>query len=459
MAQVQTNVYASISAKSFTISPAVAAKFAGISVAPSDDLGKQLIALANASAKASSIESSSMQLSNINGISHGIRTGIGSYTVTFTSAEGLSKTVVVKVDSAATAKEESIASDKSDETIDTSSSSSVDTDRTADGSKTETATTVNDATVNRLYGANRYDTALAIAEKVLEASQKSQHKSIIVANGNNFQEALVGSYLSKSLANTEGQYAPILLVANSDAVQTKVANYIKQNLKEGGTVYLLGGESLVSSSFANLLSGLNVKRIAGNNSYAINLAILKAAAVPAGSEVVIASGDSYADNLSASASGKPIILAKNSGLTADQIEYLKSISPSRIIIMGGTGAVSAQVASQLAQNFAGTEVKRLAGANRYETSKLAALEFFGDGVSRMNAASVTLAYGLNFADGLGGGIIAMVTGGPLVLVGNTSSATTASQWINASGSAISTVNVLGGSSLITDDMVRIIVGS
>lgn len=72
--------------------------------------------------------------------------------------------------------------------------------------------------------------------------------------------------------------APILLTASG--FEAEVNAYITANLKDGGTVYVLGGESAVPSA---LLSGVpGVKRLAGDDRFGSNLAILKETGVAAG---------------------------------------------------------------------------------------------------------------------------------------------------------------------------------
>ncbi len=255
----------------------------------------------------------------------------------------------------------------------------------------------------RLAGPNRYDTALAAAEHLREKSATGKFKDVIIASGKDFPDALSATYL----AYVKG--APILLVGNADSI-TKVTKYINENQVEGGTVYIVGGTGAVPAEVDGKLTG-KVVRLAGANRYATNIEVLKEAGIGE-NEILIASGKGYADALSASAAGRPILLVGNA-LTADQKAYLednKANLGGKTYIVGGTGAVSDAVEKDLKNYFTGDMV-RFAGKNRYETSEMVAKAFFTGEVDTMVIAS-----GKAFPDGLSGGPVATTYGAPLLLV-------------------------------------------
>ena len=212
--------------------------------------------------------------------------------------------------------------------------------------------------------------------------------------------------------------------------------YIKANLKAGGTVYVLGGTSAIPNSAISGLSGYNIQRLAGNDRYYTNLKILKEAGV-SNQDIIVCTGKNFADSLSASAVGKPILLV-GSSLTIAQKEYLSSISSSRYYILGGTSAVSDSVKSAIA-SYGSTS--RIGGADRYATSVLVAQTFFS------NAKTAVLAYAKNFPDGLSGGPLAMSKNAPLILT-MTGKESTAASYARQKG--IYYGAVLGGEKLISD---------
>lgn len=291
--------------------------------------------------------------------------------------------------------------------------------------------------VIRIAGSNRYNTAFMIAEKFRQNNNVQRFGSIVIASGKNFADALAGSYLAGK-AN-----APILITNGNNANELK--NFVIKNLKTGGTVYLLGGETAVSKTIENCLYGFgNIKRLAGANRYETNLKILKEAGVK-NEDILICTGKSFADSLSASAAKRPILLVGKS-LTKDQKAFLNTLNGNKLYIIGGTGAVSEQIANEL--NVYG-QPERISGAGRYETSVLFAEKFFSQ------PKQVVLTYGKNFPDGLCGSSLALSLDAPLILT-ETGKETHAASYVISNG--IRSGVVLGGESLISDNSVQLIFG-
>jgi len=222
-----------------------------------------------------------------------------------------------------------------------------------------------------------------------------------------------------------------------------VAAYIEANLASGGTVYLLGGTSAVPAEMEELLEGLNIVRLAGENRYETNLLILEEAGI-GDEEILICTGRGFADSLSASAVGKPILLV-NKTLYEDQKEFLKATS-GEFVIIGGESAVSVALAEEL-EDYG--SIERLAGANRFETSVLVAEHFFDE------PDSAVLAYSQNFPDGLCGGPLAAAMDAPLLLIA-TKRGDVVVEYANETG--ISCGAVLGGTGLIDDATAREVFG-
>ena len=273
-----------------------------------------------------------------------------------------------------------------------------------------------------------------MADQLKKNMGVSVFDTVIVAYGQNFPDALTGSYLA-AVKN-----APILLTEpNKDAL---VLDYISENLTSGGKVYILGGTAAVSENFENSAkeAGFDVVRLKGKGRYETNLEILKEAGVNETDEILIATGTNFADSLSASATKLPMLLV-GPGLTAEQKAFLATTS-RKFVIIGGTGAVNEAVEAELAQ--IGT-VERIKGKTRYETSVVIAERYFTD------PAAAVLAYAQGFPDGLCGGPLAMNMGAPLILTSN-EAPTAADDYIEG----ITVGAVTGGTGRITDDTVRAI---
>ena len=285
--------------------------------------------------------------------------------------------------------------------------------------------------VTRVFGADRYATAFKAADTLKAEMFIDKFPNIIVASGTGFADALAGSYLAAV------KTAPILLVKGSNV--NAVKEYIKANLADRGTVYLLGGVNAVPKTMETGLENFNVMRLGGNTRYDTNLLILKEAGV-GDKDIIVCTGLNFADSLSASATGLPILLVKD-GLLAAQKDFLAATSGKKIIV-GGTGAVNATIEKQLTSYGS---VKRLAGNTRYDTSVLVAQEFFA------NPEHAVLAYAQNFPDGLSGGPLAYELKAPLILTDN-NKPTAAVNY--ATELDISSGYVLGGTGLISDKVVN-----
>jgi putative cell wall-binding protein len=292
--------------------------------------------------------------------------------------------------------------------------------------------------VNRVAGSNRWNTAFGVADMVKATQNIDKFPAVIVANGNEFADALAGTYLATQ------KNIPILVThVNNDKIMGQVKDYIKANVQPGGTVYVLGGDKAVDPKIATGLEAYTVTRLAGSNRYKTNIEVLKATNLTGGNRILVATGRNFADSLSASATGLPILMVHgNVKLQPYQIEYLNTLGTNNeFIIIGGTSAVSQEVAESL---LAYGSVGRIEGKNRYETSIKIAETFFG------TPRSAVIATGTGFADGLCGGILAYNMKAPLILTVK-GRETVASGYLAQRG--IQDGYILGGENALSPDTV------
>ena len=292
-------------------------------------------------------------------------------------------------------------------------------------------------TVYRIFGDNRYQTSYKIADALKTQLGIDKFQTVIIASGENFPDALAGSYLA------EKKDAPILMINQKNA--GNLTEYIKKNVKIGGRVYVLGGINAVPQKWLSDLGDYNLCRLEGENRYETNLMILDEAGV-GNQEILVCTGKTFADSLSASATGMPILLVNNKTLSASQQLFLSAHAGNKFYIIGGTSAISDQMEAQI-KKYGQTE--RIAGDNRYETSVKIAGKFFP------GAKESILAYAKNYPDGLCGGPLAMSKNAPLILTA-TGKQDTAKAYMKAKG--IGSGMVLGGDILISDDAVKEIYG-
>lgn len=268
--------------------------------------------------------------------------------------------------------------------------------------------------VTRICGQDRYETSAKIASQF----GSGEVKNIILANGQNFPDALAGSVLSKKLN------APIILVNNSDVWdEYGISDYMLKHLSKDSTIYLLGGESSISSSFVNGLKQIgytNFKRLGGTDRFDTNNSIVDEISPSKGTPVVLVNGLNFPDALSissvAASKGYPIFMSLSDSIPDSIIQKITSINPSKIYIIGGTGALDSQVEDQLKNAMAyikSDDLVRISGSNRYETSVKIANYF------KLDSQSAILANGENFPDALSGSALASKLNAPIVLTDGT----------------------------------------
>ena len=290
--------------------------------------------------------------------------------------------------------------------------------------------------ITRLAGSHRYETAFLTADQMKINLGIEKFDAVVVASGVNFADALSGSYLA-AVKN-----APILLACNVDWINDTVKDYIRNNLNPGGTVYILGGAGAVPAAFETGLDGFTVKRLAGGNRFETNLMVLEEAGI-GDKPVLVCTGLSFADSLSASATELPILLVWKE-LTTEQKELLAGLNGNDLYVIGGESAVSTRLEEQIAA-YGITE--RVQGNNRFETSIAIAEHFF------YKPESVVLAYAWNFPDGLCGGALAVTMKAPLILTMERYE-TRAAEYVQ--GLPIAKSIILGGEKLVPESTVNTI---
>ncbi len=285
----------------------------------------------------------------------------------------------------------------------------------------------------RLSGATRFATAGSVSAAAFDWAN-----TVYVATGRDFPDALAAG----AAAGAAG--APVLLVEqNSIPAQTMA----ELERLDPNKIYVVGGSAVISQSVVNELNDeWNTQRLAGADRFSTAVEVSKQAFAGGAGTVVVATGFSFPDALagaayagSAAGGPGPVLLTSSSSLPGVTKAEILRLDPDRILVLGGTAAVSQQVEAELAQL---APVTRLAGSDRYSTNQ--ALALFGyDNVDR-----VYVAVGTNFPDALAVSSAAAVEGVPVLLVHTTSIPTPIA-------AAIASLNpdeiiLVGGIGVITD---------
>jgi putative cell wall-binding protein len=181
--------------------------------------------------------------------------------------------------------------------------------------------------------------------------------------------------------------------------------------------YWFGYAGNPAASYANpnappAAPSLQVVRYAGADRYATAAAVSAASFAPGVPVAYVATGANFPDALAGGAAagfkGGPVLLVSATGVPGSTAAELERLQPAEIVVLGGSSVVSGATFDALAAYA--PEVRRLAGANRYETAAAISADTFAQGVPVAYVAT-----GANFPDALAGTPVAGSLGGPMLL--------------------------------------------
>lgn len=189
-----------------------------------------------------------------------------------------------------------------------------------------------------------------------------------------------------------------------------------------------------------------VTRLSGSDRYGTNRAV-NAATAATGKPVFVASGSAFPDALSAGPAvrrvGGSLFLTPASALPPATLDEIADLRPSEVYIVGGTGAVSATVESQL-RSATGRLPIRVSGKDRYLTSQAVFDRFFP-----ALQPAVFVATGGDFPDALSGSAAGGALNVPVFLVnGKSASAPYAAQYLKGKG--VTNVRIIGGAGAVSE---------
>jgi putative cell wall-binding protein len=192
------------------------------------------------------------------------------------------------------------------------------------------------AGVSRIWGSDRYLTAVAVSNAVFTAGAPVAY----VASGDTFPDALAGG----PAAGAGG--GPVLLTHRDSLPRDTIGEL--QRLKPN-TIVVLGGTAAISSAVEQQLRTLapSVGRSEGADRDATSVAVSKnafGAGVPA---VYLATGAAFADALAggpvAALAPGPILLVQRDCIAQVVNDEIDRLGPAKLVVLGGTNAVSTAV--------------------------------------------------------------------------------------------------------------------
>jgi PKD repeat protein len=281
--------------------------------------------------------------------------------------------------------------------------------------------TVAGGAVERIAGADRYATAVAVSRAQFPDGNAG---AVVLARGDDYADALVGAPLAKA------KNAPLLLTTGA-SLPAGVETELHRVLPTGGTVYLLGGTAAVPASVAGEITGLGyqVVRYGGADRFAT--AVVVAGALGDPSTVLLATGTNFPDALAAGPAaahvGGAVLLSNGSQLPAATSAYLAAHS-GPVYAIGGPASLAVPTATAVF------------GADRYATAADVAAKFFA------SPARVGIATGVSFPDALSGGALLAGADAPLVLATTTALPSATSSYLV--GVTAATAYLFGGTSVL-----------
>ena len=207
----------------------------------------------------------------------------------------------------------------------------------------------NGINTERVAGATRYGTAAAIADKV-----DPDPTELMFVSADGYPDALSAS------AAAARRNAPVIYLSAKGQLNAQTQQYLASVKGKVTKAYVIGGEGVISDEMMKnaadalgLKGGETVVRVAGSNRYLTNIEVNKTFAdVLTSNSVCAATGKDFPDALAggvlAAQRGAPILLVSDK-LSREQTDYLASKAAKKVFVFGGTGAVSDELAQQIAK--------------------------------------------------------------------------------------------------------------
>ena len=257
--------------------------------------------------------------------------------------------------------------------------------------------------VVRSGGDHRYDTA-AMSNDDLPRGVDVAY----VTTGEDFPDALA----TGPVAGIEG--AALLLVGR-DEIPADTAAELERLRPD--RIVIVGGVAAVSDAVREQLRDLTdgpVSRIAGVDRYETALELSQAAFDASSDVAYLVSGAGFAEALSAGPAagleGGPILLVQGASLDDDVAAELERLSPSTIVLAGGSGSLSVALEADAVRRF-GAAVVRAGSFTRYSSGVALA-----ERVLTEESDTIFVSTGEVFADGLAATPWAIREEAPIVLV-------------------------------------------
>lgn len=238
------------------------------------------------------------------------------------------------------------------------------------------------------------------------------------------------------------------LIATSLVMSTSSATFVKADTltlpalpTKTGAGPMMGAPTMGAPIMGAPTTQTAATRIFGANRYVTSTEIAKKGWTTSDT-VILANGEDFADGLCAgplaNSLGAPILLTSKTSISDDTLKEITTLKAKSVIIVGGIGAVSDEVKAQL-NSIGITDISRIAGANRYETSYAVAAKLG-------KSTSVAVVYGENFPDALSIASIASKLKMPILLSDKDGLSSYAAKYIKDNN--VTTTYLIGGTGVL-----------
>lgn len=310
---------------------------------------------------------------------------------------------------------------------------------------------------DRLYGANRFSTAVSAAKQAFPEWSGVEH--VIIAAGDDAAAADPLAAGSLSWAYD----APLLLTRKivTPAETADALEEISDAAERGVMVHVVGGPGSIPEAriaeLEEIVGADNVERLPYGDRYetARQIALrVHGIALDGGRDpevAFVANGSDYAkffDALSASAisarTGAPILLTTTGAVPAATMTALDELEADKVYVVGGAGSVPNSAYTAMGASA------RLAGADRYATSVM--LAKFGGTQGWLSYSQIGLAAAT--PDGATGGSAMGLLGGPMLVTQSGSLPQVTYNFIDDNDQFIERAIIFGGPASISGSVTQ-----
>ena len=195
-------------------------------------------------------------------------------------------------------------------------------------------------TVTRVSGADRYSTAAAVSARTFGTGVPVAY----IATGANFPDALAGG----PAGGFRG--GPLLLTTSGTVPAPTLTELDRLN---PASIVVLGGTSAISPEVESVLHDYapSVVRVAGDDRFATAAETSRRTFSPGVPVVFVATGTNFPDALSGGPMGGdlggPVLITRPDTLPTTTADELTRLAPGKVVVLGGTAAVSDAVSKRL----------------------------------------------------------------------------------------------------------------